>query len=72
MITSNLRLDSPTCRYALRVALAGGIAMALSMFIPTLSRQGFWILLTVLVILKPGFALTRQRNGWRLVGTLIG
>ncbi|MEI6117281.1 MAG: FUSC family membrane protein [Burkholderiales bacterium] len=72
MITSNLRLDSPTCRYALRVALAGGIAMALSMLIPALSRQGFWILLTVLVILKPGFALTRQRNGWRLVGTLIG
>ena len=26
----------------------------------------------MLVILKPGFALTRQRNGWRLVGTLIG
>ncbi len=72
MITSNLRLDSPTCRYALRVALAGGIAMALSILIPALSRQGFWILLTVLVILKPGFALTRQRNGWRLVGTLIG
>ncbi len=72
MITSNLRLDSPTCRFALRVALAGGIAMALSMLIPALSRQGFWILLTVLVILKPGFALTRQRNGWRLVGTLIG
>ena len=72
MITSNLRLDSPTCRYALRVALAGGIAMALSMSIPTLARQGFWILLTVLVILKPGFALTRQRNGWRLFGTLIG
>ena len=42
------------------------------MLIPALSRQGFWILLTVLVILKPGFALTRQRTGWRLVGTLIG
>src|SRR5690606_8124958 len=25
-----------------------------------------------LVIMKPGFALTRQRNGWRLTGTLIG
>ena len=72
MITSNLRLDSPFCRYALRVALAAGIAMTLSTLIPTLARQGYWILLTVLIIMKPGFALTRQRNGWRLLGTLLG
>jgi len=40
--------------------------------IPALAPQGYWILLTVLIIMKPGFALTRQRNGWRLFGTLIG
>jgi uncharacterized membrane protein YccC len=28
--------------------------------------------LTIIVVMKPGFALTRQRNGWRLAGTLIG
>jgi uncharacterized membrane protein YccC len=72
MITSNLRLDSPFCRYALRVTLAVGIAMTLSTLIPVLARQGYWILLTVLIIMKPGFALTRQRNGWRLFGTLLG
>ena len=72
LITSNLRLDSPFCRYALRVTLAAGIALALSALIPALARQGYWILLTVLIIMKPGFALTRQRNSWRLLGTLIG
>lgn len=72
LITSNLRLDSPFCRYALRVTLAAGIALALSALIPTLARQGYWILLTVLIIMKPGFALTRQRNNWRLIGTLLG
>jgi len=72
LLTSNLRLDSPFCRYALRVTLAAGIALALSALIPALARQGYWILLTVLIIMKPGFALTRQRNGWRLLGTLIG
>ncbi len=72
MLTSNLRLDSPICRYALRITLAAGIAMLLSTQIPVLSRQGFWILLTVLIIMKPGFALTRQRNGFRLAGTLLG
>lgn len=72
MITSNLRLDSPICRYALRVTLAAALAMAVWTLIPALAPQGYWILLTVLIIMKPGFALTRQRNGWRLLGTLIG
>ena len=72
LVTSNLRFDSPFCRYALRVTLAAGIALALSALIPTLARQGYWILLTVLIIMKPGFALTRQRNNWRLIGTLLG
>lgn len=72
MLTSNLRLDSPICRYALRVTLAAACAMAVWTLIPALAPQGYWILLTVLIIMKPGFALTRQRNGWRLFGTLIG
>ena len=72
MITSNLRLDSPICRYALRVTLAAACAMALWTLVPALAPQGYWILLTVLIIMKPGFALTRQRNGWRLFGTLMG
>jgi uncharacterized membrane protein YccC len=72
MITSNLRLDSPICRYALRVTLAAALAMTVWTLIPALALHGYWILLTVLIIMKPGFALTRQRNGWRLFGTLIG
>jgi uncharacterized membrane protein YccC len=72
MITSNLRLDSPICRYALRLTLAAACAMALWTLVPALEAQGYWILLTVLIIMKPGFALTRQRNSWRLFGTLIG
>ncbi|CAN1566099.1 COG1289 Predicted membrane protein [Burkholderiaceae bacterium] len=72
MLTSNLRLDSPICRYALRVTLAAACAMALWTLVPALAPQGYWILLTVLIIMKPGFALTRQRNGWRLFGTLMG
>jgi uncharacterized membrane protein YccC len=72
MITSNLRLDSPICRYALRVTLAVALAMTVWTLIPALALHGYWILLTVLIIMKPGFALTRQRNGWRLFGTLIG
>nr|WP_235610672.1 FUSC family protein [Bordetella sp. H567] len=74
MITSNLRMDSPNFRYALRVALAAALAMTVSEFwvSETFSAHNYWIMLTIVIIMKPGFALTRQRNGWRLTGTLIG
>jgi uncharacterized membrane protein YccC len=74
MITSNLRMDSPNFRYALRVTLAAALAMTISeVWVPeTFSAHNYWIMLTIVIIMKPGFALTRQRNGWRLTGTLIG
>jgi len=82
MITSNLRLDSPHFRYALRVAIAVLMVLAVVALLnyglarqqwgPAIELHGYWVILTVIVIMKPGFALTRQRNGLRLMGTLIG
>lgn len=82
LLRQNLNLRSAHCRYALRVAVAAVLAMvtgsALSAVLvfqgldPNLSGHRYWIVLTVLIIMKPGFAVTRQRNGWRLTGTLIG
>src|SRR5690606_31582224 len=82
MITSNLRLDSAICRFACRVTLAIVLPMGLSA-LPThtqalpvvaggLSAHTYWIILTIIVIMKPGFAITRKRNTWRLMGTLAG
>jgi uncharacterized membrane protein YccC len=82
MLTTNLRMDSPHFRYATRVAIAALLAMTVATAIshtaflqnlaPGLGTHSYWVILTILVIMKPGFALTRQRNGWRLAGTLIG
>lgn len=81
MLTSNLRMDSPHFRYAVRVMVATAAAITLSTVIgqwltrylmPGWVMHDYWVVLTILVIMKPGFALTRQRNGWRLTGTLIG
>jgi uncharacterized membrane protein YccC len=74
MLTSNLRMDSPNFRYALRVTLAAALAMALSevWLTEAVSAHNYWIMLTIVIVMKPGFALTRQRNGWRLGGTLLG
>ena len=34
--------------------------------------HSYWIILTVIIILKPGFSLTRQRNRERIIGTAAG
>lgn len=82
LLTSNLRLDSPHFRYAIRVTTAVFLAMSFSTFIahanlvntwfPEFTSHSYWVVLTLLIIMKPGYALTRQRNTHRLVGTLIG
>src|SRR5699024_10009447 len=82
MLTSSLHLDSPYFRYAIRITVATIIALAVSEGLSygisveqlgtTLNPHGYWIILTVVVIMKPGFALTRQRNGLRLAGTVLG
>ena len=73
-LSSNLRLSSPYLRHALRVTLAAAIGMTISSewLMPHHAIHGYWVVLTILVIMKPGFALSKQRNLQRLAGTLIG
>jgi len=72
LLVSNLGLQSAAFRFALRVSLAVGIAMAIGTQAPDTGAHGYWIVLTVIVIMKPAFSLTKERNLARLKGTLIG
>ena len=82
LLTHNLHWQSAHFRYAVRVAVAALLSMTVGSLLahtpmvrtldPGMAGHSYWIILTVLIIMKPGFALTRQRNGWRLIGTLIG
>ncbi|MCD8538140.1 MAG: FUSC family protein [Burkholderiaceae bacterium] len=72
LITSNLRLDSPPFRFSLRVAMAVAVGLSIGLAIPEIGPHGYWIVLTIIIIMKPAFSLTRQRNTARLIGTLIG
>jgi len=71
ILLANLRWTSPTFRFALRVAMAISAGLLLSEWLPYQSH-GYWTALTIAVILKPSFSITRQRRADRLVGTLIG
>lgn len=66
----NFTFDSNIFRHSLRIAIASLIAYVTGQLLPF--GHGYWILLTVIVILKPGYSLTRTRNIQRLFGTVIG
>jgi uncharacterized membrane protein (TIGR01666 family) len=67
----NFTLSSAAFKHALRVALVCLIGFSISKFI-SLGYHSYWILLTIIVILKPGFSLSKQRNYQRLIGTIAG
>ncbi|RKR83859.1 putative membrane protein (TIGR01666 family) [Mucilaginibacter gracilis] len=67
----NLTLSSSIFKHSLRVALVCLIGFIASKTV-THGHHSYWILLTIIVILKPGFSLTKQRNYQRLLGTIAG
>ena len=70
LFSENLTFSSSTFRHSLRVAIVMLIGFVISRSLEF--SHSYWILLTILVISKPGFSLTKQRNSERLIGTVIG
>ena len=68
---NNLTLESSVFRHALRMMITCVLGFAISKLI-SYGHHSYWILLTIVIILKPGFSLTKQRNFERFTGTLIG
>jgi uncharacterized membrane protein (TIGR01666 family) len=67
----NLTLSSSIFRHSMRVALVCLVGFITAKTISH-GHHSYWILLTIIVILKPGFSLTKQRNYQRLLGTIAG
>ena len=69
---NNLSLESSMFRHALRLAIVlAGTYLTLNLI--HFGNNGvYWTMLTIMVILKPGFGLTQERNLQRLIGTLVG
>lgn len=70
LLIDNLSFQSSHFRHAVRVTLAMMIGYIISLLYPL--GHGYWILLTIVTILKPAYSITRQRNIHRLAGTLVG
>jgi len=67
----NLSFSSSGFKHALRVSLVCLVGFILGRTV-AMGHHSYWILLTIIVILKPGFSLSKQRNYQRLIGTVAG
>lgn len=67
---SNLSMASPSFRHALRVTVAVALGLWLGRLLPL--TNAYWIVMTSVIILKPGYSMTKQRNVQRIIGTVIG
>jgi len=68
--TENLSFSSTIFRHSLRLTVAlifGGIIGKFLSF-----QNEYWILMTIIIIMRPGYGLTKQRSIERAIGTIIG
>lgn len=71
ILINNLGMSSGVFRHALRMMITCVAGFIIAKLLPN-AHHSYWILLTIIVILKPGFSLTKERNLQRLFGTVAG
>jgi uncharacterized membrane protein YccC len=69
-LRANLSLNSAAFRHALRMGACVAIGEAISRYTGT--RRGYWLPMTVAIVLRPDFTATFTRGVLRLAGTLAG
>jgi uncharacterized membrane protein YccC len=62
---------APTLRYALRATLAVGAGYLVSLHLPWAAHK-YWILITIVVVMRGNLAQTVQRRDDRIGGTILG
>ena len=67
---ANFTFGSIIFRHALRLAVASTVAVAVYKTLRL--ERGYWLIITVLVIVKPVFADTRKRTLERVAGSVVG
>ena len=71
LLVSHLRYGSPIFRFALRLSMAIMTGLLIGPYLPY-AAHSYWIVLTIVIILKPTYSVTKQRRSDRVIGTLVG
>lgn len=70
-LLDNITLKSTHMRHALRLTVVVLIGYLITFTLPT-STHTYWLIMTIIVIMKPGFSVTKKRNFQRIEGTILG
>ena len=69
-LVNNFNFDSAIFRHSLRLTIVVLAGYLIGEYFSV--QNSYWILLTIVVIMRPNYGLTKQRTRKRIVGTLIG
>jgi len=69
-LTQNFSFSSSILRHSLRLTITLLFGFLIGAFLPF--QNVYWILLTIIVILRPSYGLTKARSFQRMIGTIIG
>lgn len=70
VLVENFNMRSPIFKHSLRLAVMTMIGYGVGMLFSL--QNPYWILLTLIVIMRPTFGLTKTRSKERTIGTLLG
>ncbi len=70
-LLGQLSWRAPTLRYALRATLAVVTGYVVAMHLPWATHE-YWILITIVVVMRGNLAQTLQRRNARVAGTVLG
>ncbi|MCM4151202.1 hypothetical protein DHD05_06325 [Arenibacter sp. N53] len=70
LLIRNFSFKSTIFKHSLRLAVTVMIGYALGSYFDF--QNPYWILLTIIVIMRPSYGLTKSRSKDRIIGTLIG
>lgn len=69
-LKENLSFSSTIFRHSLRLTMSIATGFVIGIIFPL--QNVYWILLTIIVIMRPGYGLTKQRSYQRIIGTIMG
>lgn len=72
VLFENFSLQSNHFRHAVRITVALLLGYAVSKLPMLHVQKTFWILITILAIMRPAYSITKKRNTLRLYGTFLG
>jgi uncharacterized membrane protein (TIGR01666 family) len=69
-LVENFNFGSPIFKHSLRLAIVILVGFSVGLYFSF--ENAYWIILTIVVIMRPNYGLTKDRSKQRIIGTLIG